>query len=457
MKVVMLAAGRSKRMKPVADKNFLNFLGKPLIQHQLEMLKKASLNEVIVVGGNHNLDRIKVLGKKLGMKLQLCEQKDLDLGMCGAVLAAKNLIGNEPIMVLSSNDIVEVKAFKIIQQACLPDGQAATPKVEQAQKGLAMPDGKRAESYLLGKKVVEYFPGGYLEIDKKGYIQNIVEKPEPGKEPSDLVNLVVHIHKNPALLIKYLQKVQSKKDDRYEQALAAMIKDGVKMQAVEYDGFWQPLKFPWHVHKVFHYLFSLAEKKIAKSAQISKNAVLNGEVIIGENARIFDGAFINGPCYIGDDSIVATNALVRDSNIGSNCVVGFSTEVARSCLGNEVWTHSNYIGDSVIGNNVSFGAGTVTGNLRLDERNVRVYFEGKKIDAHTNKFGAVIGDNVRVGVNTSLMPGVKIGGGSFIGAGIVVPEDVPENSFVRGEWKLKVSKNREDIGGMDRENFKKKL
>lgn len=436
MKVVMLAAGRSKRMKPVADKNFLNFLGKPLIQHQLEMLKTAGLDEVIIVGGNHNLDRIKKLGEGLKMKIRTCEQKNLELGMCGAILAAKKLIGGESIMVLSSNDIVEVKAFKIILQA--------------AKKGIS-------ESYLLGKKVVEYFPGGYLEIDKKSLIKNIVEKPEPGTEPSDLVNLVVHIHKNPQRLIEYLEKVQSKKDDRYEQALAAMMKDGVKMQAVEYDGFWQPLKFPWHVHKVFHFLFNLAKTRIAKSVRISKNAVLNGKIIIGENVRVFDGATINGPCYIGDNSIVATNALVRDSNIGSNCVVGFSTEVARSCLGDEVWTHSNYIGDSVIGNNVSFGAGSVTGNLRLDEKNVQVNFEGKKIDAQTNKFGAVIGDNVRIGVNTSLMPGIKIGGGSFIGAGIVVPEDVSEKSFVRGEWKLKISENRENIAKIDRTNFRKKL
>lgn len=443
MKVLLLAAGRSKRMKPITDKNFLNFLGKPLIQHQLEILKKAGLNDVIIVGGNHNLDRIKKLGEGLKMKIHTCEQKNLELGMCGAVLAAKNLIGKDTIMVLSSNDIVEVKAFKVILQALA--------------KGQALPTGRQAESYLLGKKVTEYFPGGYLETDKKGYIQNIIEKPEPGSEPSNLVNLVIHIHKNSAKLIKYLAKIQSSKDDRYEQALAAMMKDGVKMQAVEYDGFWQPLKFPWHVHKVFHHLFNLAENKIAKSARISKNAVLNGKIIIGENVSVFDGATINEPCYIGDNSIVATNALVRDSNIGSNCVVGFSTEVARSCLGDEVWTHSNYIGDSVIGNNVSFGAGAVTGNLRLDEKNVQVSFEGKKIDAQTNKFGAVIGDNVRIGVNTSLMPGIKIGGGSFIGAGIVVPEDVPENSFVRGEWKLKISKNREDIAKIDRTNFRKKL
>ena len=370
------------------------------------------------------------------MKINIVEQKNLELGMCGAVLAAKDLIKGEEVMVLSSNDVVDVKAFKLVMKA--------------AEKG-------GAESFILGKKVFEYFPGGYLETDKKGFIKNIVEKPEPGTEPSDLVNLVLHVHKDADNLVKYLEKADSKKDDLYEQALAKMMKDGVKMLAVEYDGFWQPLKYPWHVHNVFNYLFSQAKKEIAKSAKIAKRAIVNGEVIIGENVKVFDGAVINGPCYIGDDTIVATNALVRDSNVGKNCVIGFSTEVARSVLGDEVWTHSNYIGDSIIGNNVSFGAGTVTGNLRLDEKNVQVYYDGKKIDAHTNKFGAIIGNNVRVGVNTSLMPGIKIGSGSFIGGGIVVPEDVAEKSFVRGEWKLKISENREDIAGLDRKNFKNKL
>ena len=436
MKVIMLAAGRSKRMRPVEDKNFLSFLGKPLIVHQLEMLKKAGLSEIILVGGKHNLDKIKGLEKSLKMKIQIVEQKNLDLGMCGAVLAAKDLVKNGAVMVLSSNDVVEVKAFKLIMKA--------------AEKGDAV-------SYLLGKKVSEYFPGGYLEIDKKGYIKNIVEKPEPGTEPSDLVNLVVHIHKDANELIRYLESANSKKDDLYEQALSEMMKDGVKMLAVEYAGFWQPLKFPWQVHSVFRYLFSQAEKKIPKSTKIAKRATINGEVILGENVKVFDGAVINGPCYIGDDTIVATNALVRDSNVGKNCVIGFSTEVARSYLGDEVWTHSNYIGDSVIGSNVSFGAGTVTGNLRLDEKNIQAHCDGKKIDTKTNKLGAIIGNNVRVGINASLMPGIKIGSGSFIGAGIVVPEDVAENSFVRGEWKLKISENRESIAGLDRKSFKNKL
>ena len=51
MKVLLLAAGRSKRMKPIEDKNFLSFIGKPLIQHQLELIKSAGLNDVVIVGG----------------------------------------------------------------------------------------------------------------------------------------------------------------------------------------------------------------------------------------------------------------------------------------------------------------------------------------------------------------------------------------------------------------------
>ena len=63
MKVIMLAAGRSKRMKPIEDKNFLSFLGKPLLVHQLEILKKAGIGEVILVGGKHNLEKIGAMAK----------------------------------------------------------------------------------------------------------------------------------------------------------------------------------------------------------------------------------------------------------------------------------------------------------------------------------------------------------------------------------------------------------
>lgn len=462
MKVLLLAAGQSKRMKPIEDKNFLIFFGKPLIVHQLNMIAEAGFSEIILIGGKHNLMRLKEVVKDLDKKLSISviEQKNLELGMCGAVLAAKTLIKNAPVLIVSSNDVVELKAFKILKNASnLGD----------------------AESYVLGKVVNNYFPGGYLKIDKNAYVQEVIEKPEPGKEPSNLVNLVLHVHKNSKKLISYLGKVVSKKDDLYEVALSKMIKDGLRMQVVKYDGFWQPIKYPWNVHNVFRFLFDnelasfglarpdprslrarpvgspSSKPVISETAVISKNAIINGDVIIGERVKIFDGAVVTGPAYIGDDCIVATNALVRESHLGAGCIAGFSTEIARSFLGREVWTHSNYIGDSVIGDNVSFGAGTVTGNLRLDEKEVEIYVDGKKVNAHTNKFGAIIGSNVRVGVNTSLMPGVRIGSGSFIGAGLVIAQDIEENSFVRGSWELKISKNNVDVSKIGREEFKKKL
>lgn len=423
MKAVVLAAGRSNRMKPVGDKNFLEFLGKPLLMWQVEMVRAAGFEDVVVVGGAHNLDKISAL---LGDMAEVVEQVDLDAGMCGAVLAAKDSVGNGGVMIFSSNDVVDQSAFEAVKAAA---------------------ENEDASSYILGKKMEKYFPGGYLEVDGDGFISNIVEKPGEGNEPSNMVNLVVHLHKDSAKLFEYLEKAESASDDLYEVALANMMRDGIKMKAVAYGDYWQPIKFPWHVQKVWKYLFDKAEKGVAVSASISDKATVKGDVIIGENVKIFEGAIVNGPCYIGDGAVVANNALVRESNVGAGCVVGYATEVARSFLGRDVWTHSNYVGDSVIGNNVSFGAGTVTGNLRLDEKEIAGSSE--------TKLGLICGDNVRAGINVSFMPGVRIGNGSFIGAGIVVAQDIEDGKFVRGSWELKISDNRDTAGGRD--ELKKKL
>ncbi len=433
MKILVLAAGRSKRMKPVEDKNFLNFLGQPLIKWQLDMLWENGFKDVVLVGGAHNLDQLRELDNEMPMKIDVVEQENLDEGMKGAVLAAEDLIKDDDVMIFSSNDVVSSEAFKVLKDAADAD--------------------KDADGFLLAKKVTEYFPGGYLSLDDDGFINGVIEKPEPGDEPSDLINLVVHYFRDTKILIKNLKKAESKKDDLYEKALDKMILEGAKLRAVEYDGYWQAIKYPWHIGPVFEYFLDLRlsgkERDISGDADVSDSAFVDGKVIIDDGARVMDGATVKGPCYIGRKTIVATNALVRGSNVGESCVIGFSTEVARSYLGDNVWTHSNYIGDSVIGNDVSFGAGSVTGNLRLDE--------GMIGETGTNKWGLVTGDHVRVGVNTSFMPGVRVGGNSFIGAGIVVAEDIPEKSFVRGKWDLKISENNGEFNEEMREMMRKKL
>ncbi|MFA5829013.1 MAG: sugar phosphate nucleotidyltransferase [Candidatus Gracilibacteria bacterium] len=497
MKVILLAAGRSKRLKPIEDKNFLKFLGKPLLLHQLEQLS-VFFDDFIVIGGAHNLEKIRELLngwkanktggkaksgksklKSTGPKFQFVEQKNLDEGMAGALLSAESLIGKEPILVVSANDVVESQAYKLMLEAIKSvdgaNGQAKSAAKKSQKKLVLLAKGVgtsgQLESFLIGKKVESYFPGGYLKTAKDGSIQGIVEKPGAGNEPSDMINLVIHYHKNSEALLKALHSVNSTKDDRYEVAMDHLIKAGHKMKSVPYNGFWQSIKYPWHVLSLMEYFLRTiegnGERKArgknkpfileGKNVEIAKTAIIKGPVFLDDGVKVFENAVISGPAYIGKNSIVATNALVRGSMTGENCIIGFSTEVARSYLGDMVWTHSNYIGDSVIGNNVSFGAGTVTGNLRLDEGNIKVNITDVRIDSGRNKFGLITGNNVRCGINTSFMPGVKIGNNSMIGAGIIVAEDIPDNKLVYGKTELVIKNYTAKIDEKKRAEMKGKL
>lgn len=412
MKVVLLSAGRSVRMQPVKDKNFLQFCGKSLIEHQLKALRQAGFRDILVVGGKHNLSALKKIAKNVK------EQKDLDLGMAGAVLTAANWVGKDPFLVVSANDVVDESAYELIKKNIKAD-----------------------EGLLVAKKVNEYFPGGYLKIEKN-IIKTIVEKPLKGKEPSKLINIVIHYHPQPKALFENLKKEikNGNANDMYERALQSLFDSGIVYRAVPFLGFWQPIKYPWHILDLMNWFFEKCQCK-GKNISIAASAKIDGNVVIDDGVKIMDNAVIVGPAYIGKNSIIATNALVRGSHIGANCVIGFSSEIARSYVGDNVWTHSNYIGDSVIGDNVSFGSGAVTGNLRLDEKNIFVNVNGGKIDSGRVKLGLITGDNIRCGINASFMPGVKIGSNSFVGAGIAVGQDIPDGSYVTGKWELKIKPN----------------
>lgn len=409
MKVLLLAAGRSKRVKPIEDKNFLKFCGKFLIEHQLEALRGAGFTEIIIIGGAHNLDKL----KKVAGDAKVIEQENLDEGMAGAILSAEPHTDGDDIFIVSSNDVVDPHAYELMKSA-LDSG---------------------ADSYMLAYKVTDYFPGGYLSLDGKK-ITGIVEKPGEGNEPSDLINLVLHVHNNPKDLYEALKNTSSGQDDHYEVALNKLMKEK-NVEAVTYEGFWQPVKFPWHVIDVMNYYLEKCEGMVSPDATVAETAVIRGHVTIEAGAKIFDNAVIQGPAYIGKDAVIANNALVRNSHIGERSVVGFSTEVARSFVGDDTWFHSNYIGDSIIGNNVSFGAGAVCANLRFDEKNIDT--------SGRNKLGAIMGDNIRVGVNASIMPGVRIGSGTLIMSGLIVGQDIEANKFVSGKIKLEISDNRVTI------------
>ncbi len=436
MQVILLAAGQSTRLSPIEDKNLLEFSGKTLIEYQVAALKKAKLRDIVVVGNKFNIDQIEAALK--GYKnVAVTQQKDLDEGQKGGVLAGAKVVSHKNILIMSTNDVFDEKLFEDMVQASKQ---------------------KDVDGVIAGKKVSSYFPGGYLKLDKKGFLTDIIEKPGEGKEPSKLVNLVCHIFNDFPKFTKHLKEAKSKKDDKYEVALDTYIKKGkAKMLAHTYKGEWRAIKYPWHILDLMNHFLENQEPKIDRSAKIAKSAVIEGNVVIEKDVKVLHNAVIKGPAFIGEGSMIANNALVRDSMVGKNCVIGYSTEVARTYINHDVWMHSNYIGDSIIDHNVSFGAGTVLGNLRFDEGNVKVRIKKERVDTGMNKFGAIVGSGVRFGINSSTNPGVKIGKDCFIGGNVLVDKDIPDGKMVLLDNKLKITYNHSPVLIKDRSEMKKKL
>lgn len=150
---------------------------------------------------------------------------------------------------------------------------------------------------------------------------------------------------------------------------------------------------------------------------VSSGAHLEGEQItIEEGATVEHGAFIKGPCYISKGTEVRHGAYLRGNVfVGQNCVVGHSTEVKHSIfLDGAKAGHFNYIGDSILGNNINLGAGTKLANLKMMPGTVKLKVEGLALDTELKKFGAILGDFTETGCNSVLNPGTVLAPKSLV-------------------------------------------
>jgi NDP-sugar pyrophosphorylase family protein len=180
-------------------------------------------------------------------------------------------------------------------------------------------------------------------------------------------------------------------------------------------------------------------------------------VYIEDDVRILENTKITGPAYIGKGTIIGNNNIIRQSYIGAGCVTGFNSDITRSYVGDSCWFHSNYIGDSVLEGNVSMGSGAALANLRLDDGDILSNVNNEPTLTGRNKLGACIGKDVRIGVNASIMPGVKIGRGSFVGSGVVLDADIPEDTFCVVKQSHVTLRNKKNVASVQRDEFKKQL
>ncbi len=411
MQAVILAAGESSRFWPLNKKNksLIKIMGRPLVWYTIESLKRAGIKKVIVVQGPKKDIEEELNKYDLGMGIRYVVQES-PRGMGDALFRTKDLLQEQ---------------FFVLDVARFDAGDYIKPIMEKQKSS-------DARMILLGAKTDNPQLYGIFNLEGDR-VKGITEKPERGKEQSDIK--VVGIYFLPKEFIDYYQRVP---EDMYA------FEDALSLYAKEKDVRWilteektPSSKYPWHLFEVAKSLMDrYLESKVAKTAKIARNALIEGKVFIGENVRIFENAVIKGPCYIGDDCVIGTGSLIREySNLERKTLVGAFGEVTRSIFQEDVHTHSGYFGDSIFGKGCRVGAGTVTANVRIDRGEVFSIVKGEKIGTSTDSLGVIVGENTKIGINCSLMPGRFIGSGCVIGPQSVVFENIEDDTTYFTEFK----------------------
>ena len=130
---------------------------------------------------------------------------------------------------------------------------------------------------------------------------------------------------------------------------------------------------------------------IHKSAIIEQSAILKGTIIVSENCFIGANAYLRGPIFLSNSVKVGPSSEIKQSLIFDNSAIA----------------HFNYIGNSIVGQNINFEAGSICANHYNERHDKRIFIKHNNqiIDTKTEKFGSLVGDNSKIGANAVLSPG----------------------------------------------------
>jgi NDP-sugar pyrophosphorylase family protein len=159
-----------------------------------------------------------------------------------------------------------------------------------------------------------------------------------------------------------------------------------------------------------------AQRFEAALTEVPADVHLEGFVRLHPTVKLPAYATIIGPVWIGARTEIRPGAFFRGNVIvGEDCVLGNACEFKNCLLMDRVQVpHFNYVGDSILGNGVHFGAGVICSNLRLDQQDVLVRLPAGTAVTGLRKFGAIVGDRAEVGCNAVLQPGTLLGPRSLV-------------------------------------------
>jgi len=436
---IILAAGAGGKMWPYGvtkNKAVLPIANRPIIAWQLDALRANGIDQVIVVTGYRREQLAFALAGRDG--ITFVEQKG-GLGTVPALLSAWPEVAEEQILVVYGDALITSEDLAALlerhrQSDCIAAALLQPLGKELPNDWLCAQVSDERVRYVLGHprdNVSHRFCGAFI-FDKC---------------------FQTFLRRNPGLMQSIQVGMMSPNEAHLEDSLQLAIEDQQEILAVEAQQVFYDLDKPWHILEansgwLSYQSTQLTSDRLGKNAQISDGATVAGRVSLGENSEIGAGVIVEGNLWVGNNTKIVQGAIIEPNvsigndcivrrysqieagtSVGDRCVVGHCAEVSGVMMRlSYAYHYGEYWG--VLGEANDLGAATVCGNLRFDDMQTAHRINGRREIPRSGANAAYLGDYVRTGVNAIIMPGVKVGPYSIIGAGTIVAEDVPERTLL---------------------------
>jgi bifunctional UDP-N-acetylglucosamine pyrophosphorylase/glucosamine-1-phosphate N-acetyltransferase len=435
LSVVILAAGKGKRMNSDLPKVLQPLAGRPLLEHVVETARRLAPAAIHVVYG-HGGERVQAaLADFCVAWVPQTEQ----LGTGHALMQAMPRIPDEHRVLVLYGDVPLVQPESLRAMLDAADPAAVT---------------------LLTTLAVN--PDGYGRIvrDATGSVLQVVEQADATAEQRRIREISTGIMSLPARAARSwlaeLSNANAQREYYLTDLIAAAVRSGVPVAAVTTPDEAETLGVNDKIqlarveaalrarraHALMLAGATLLDPSridirgtvtVGRDVSIDVGTVFIGRVTLAARVKIGPNCVIRDTT-IGADTEVHANSYIDHATVGERCIIGpFArlrpdstladavhignfVEVKNSSLGKaSKANHLSYLGDTEIGSGVNVGAGSITCN-----------YDGE------NKWPTVIEDDVFVGSGSMLVAPVRIGAGATIGAGSTITANAPEGKLTLG-------------------------
>ncbi len=357
MKAVVMAGGEGIRLRPLTSnqpKPMVPIVGKPCMEHILELLRTHGFEEVVVTLA-FLPQAIRTYfgdGEALGLRIDYSVEEE-PLGTAGSVKLAQARL-QEPFLVISGDALCDVDLGALV--------------AAHRQRGAAVTIGL--------KSVDNPLEFGIVVVDEDGKVERFLEKPSWGQVFSDTINTGIYV-----LEPEVLRHVPAGRPFDFSKELFPLLLEmGRPIYGHVLDGYWQDIGT---LEQFRQANFDALDEKVTLNLSGIR---LRGNVWLGESVEIDAVERVVGPAFIGNNCRIADDASIGPYTVLSPGV----TLRERSRVERSIVDASSYVGRGAV------VEGAIVGRSCDIRDHVRIHEH------------VAIGDEVTIGPEASVMPGVRI-------------------------------------------------